>query len=77
MFDQGKPLKEREVLSANDRNGLLLQQRGAARVDALIGELVRFFERGGHLGNLYREDFEQAIARFVNRQSSYSFEARC
>jgi hypothetical protein len=40
-------------------------------------ELVRLFERGSHVENLYREDTQVAINRFVNPPSSQSYEAFC
>jgi hypothetical protein len=36
----------------------------------LFPNRVHFFERGGHLGNLHRQDMRKAIARYVDTPSS-------
>jgi ABC-type transporter lipoprotein component MlaA len=62
--------KNEKVFFVSNRNDFLLRQKDIAWVDALMGERVHFFKRGGHLGNLFREDIQEAIARFVNPPSS-------
>ncbi|MBW2715717.1 MAG: VacJ family lipoprotein [Deltaproteobacteria bacterium] len=62
--------KNEKVFFVSNRNDFLLRQKDIAWVNALLGERVHFFESGGHLGNLFREDIQEAIARFVNTPSS-------
>ena len=67
---EGGLVKNERVFFVSNRNDFLLRQRDVAWVDALLGDRVFFFERGGHLGNLHREDIREAIRRFVNQPSS-------
>jgi hypothetical protein len=62
--------KNEKIFFVSNRNDFLLRPKDIAWVNALMGERVHFFERGGHLGNLFREDIQEAIARFVNPPSS-------
>jgi len=59
-----------KVFFVSNKNDFLLRRQDIAWVDALMGDRVHFFERGGHLGNLYRKDIREAITRFVNSPSS-------
>jgi len=67
---EGNLANNEKVFFVSNRNDFLLRPEDVAWVGALMGERVRFFERGGHLGNLYREDIQEAIRRFVNPPSS-------
>jgi phospholipid-binding lipoprotein MlaA len=62
--------RNEKVFFVSNRNDFLLREQDIAWVDDLMGERVHFFERGGHLGNLHRQDIREAIARFVNPPSS-------
>lgn len=62
--------KNEKVFFVSNRNDFLLRQQDIAWVNALMGDRVHFFERGGHLGNLHRQDIQEAIRRFVNPPSS-------
>ncbi|HXV36759.1 MAG TPA: MlaA family lipoprotein, partial [Myxococcota bacterium] len=59
-----------KVFFVSNRNDFLLRSQDIAWVSALLGDRVYFFERGGHLGNLHREDIREAIRRFVNKPSA-------
>jgi len=59
-----------KVFFVSNKNDFLLRRQDVAWVDALLGNRVHFFERGGHLGNLYRKDIREAITRFVNSPTS-------
>jgi ABC-type transporter lipoprotein component MlaA len=62
--------KNAKVFFVSNRNDFLLRQQDVAWMDALMGDRVHFFERGGHLGNLHRKEIREAIVRFVNPPSS-------
>ena len=59
-----------KVFFVSNRNDFLLRSQDASWVKTLLPNRVHFFERGGHLGNLHRQDIREAIARFVNTPSS-------
>jgi hypothetical protein len=61
--------RNEKVFFVSNRNDFLLRDQDVEWVVALLGDRVHFFERGGHLGNLYREDIRDAIGRFVNSPS--------
>jgi hypothetical protein len=59
-----------KVFFVSNRNDFLLRRQDITWVTSLLGDRVHFFESGGHLGNLFREDIQEAIGRFVNTPSS-------
>ena len=59
-----------EVFFVSNCNDSLLGSQDASRAEALFPNRVHFFERGGHLGNLHRQDMRNAIARYVDTPSS-------
>ncbi len=59
-----------KVFFVSNRNDFLLRTQDASWAEALFPNRAHFFERGGHLGNLHRQDIREAIARFVNTPSS-------
>lgn len=61
-----------DVLRANDRtffisnrNDFLLRPEEIRWVEEIFGDRAFFFDRGGHLGNLWREDIQEAIVQRV------------
>ena len=61
--------RNEKVFFVSNRNDFLLRKQDVAWVDSLMGDRAHFFERGGHLGNLYQKDIREAIAHFVNQRS--------
>jgi hypothetical protein len=59
-----------EVFFVSHCNDSLLRSQDASWAEALFPNRVHFFERGGHLGNLHRQDMCKAIARYVDTPSS-------
>ena len=59
-----------KVFFVSNRNDFLLRTQDASWAEALFPNRAHFFERGGHLGNLHRQDIREAISRFVNPPSS-------
>ena len=62
-----------KVFFVSNRNDFLLRPQDVSWARTLFPDRAHFFERGGHLGNLHRQDIREAIARFVNPPSSESF----
>lgn len=55
-------LKDNDRISFfSNRNDFLLRPEDIKWVQGLLGDRAYFFDRGGHLGNLWREDVQQAI----------------
>jgi ABC-type transporter lipoprotein component MlaA len=59
-----------KVFFVSNRNDFLLRSQDASWAEALFPNRTHFFERGGHLGNLHRQDIREAISRFVDTPSS-------
>lgn len=59
------------VRFATNRNDFLLAQGDLEWITALLGpDRVTVFERGGHLGNLYRDDIRAILAEVVRKAAS-------
>lgn len=65
-----------DALAANDkitfvsnRNDFLLRPEDVEWLRETLGERAHFFERGGHLGNLHREDIQEAIHALVEENA--------
>ncbi|MBW2542329.1 MAG: VacJ family lipoprotein [Deltaproteobacteria bacterium] len=56
-----------KVFFVSNRNDFLLRSQDVSWAEALFPSRAHFFERGGHLGNLHRQDIREAIKRFVNK----------
>jgi ABC-type transporter lipoprotein component MlaA len=59
-----------KVFFVSNRNDFLLRSQDVTWVKALFADRAHFFDRGGHLGNLHRQDIREAITRFVDTPSS-------
>ena len=59
-----------KIFFVSNHNDFLLRTQDVSWVKTLFANRAHFFERGGHLGNLHRQDIREAISRFVNTPSS-------
>jgi len=59
-----------KIFFVSNHNDFLLRTQDVSWAKTLFPDRAHFFERGGHLGNLHRQDIREAITRFVNPPSS-------
>ena len=59
--------KNRRAVVCTNENDFLLRPEDLDWIRRVFGNRARFFESGGHLGNLFRREIQQAIQQTVER----------